>query len=180
MLTGPEGLAQPALQQRTLRLYGELVCRRESWAGKLVYAGFAGAASTGLAAASSLAGAASLVVDGDANGMKAQFRDGAFDFLINTLDEALRAIKNEIRQGRPIAIGLMAEPESVRAEAVERGLAAELVLHAGRRCGGAAGGWGCGGGAGRSAGAVCAARGRGCRPEDGARGRRAGRTLWSR
>jgi hypothetical protein len=124
-------LAQPGLQVRTLRLYGELVCRRESWAGKLVVACFDGAAGTGLAAAASLAGAASLTVDGDAARVKAHFRDGAFDFVVNTLDEALRAIKNEVRKGKPIAIGLMAEPEAVRTEMVERGVVADFEIRGG-------------------------------------------------
>lgn len=119
---------QPALQQRTLSLYGELLCVRGEWGGKLVIAGYPGAAWSGVAAATSLVGAASLVIDSDLPGMKTQFRDGAFDFIVNTLDEALRAIKNEVRQGRPVAIGLMADPTEVLAEAADRGLAASLLL----------------------------------------------------
>jgi hypothetical protein len=121
-------IQQPELQQKTLQLYGEFLCRRESWSGQLALAAFAGAGSTGFAAAASLAGAASLIVDSDVVSMKTHFRDGAFDFVVNTLDEALRTIKNEIRLGRPIAIGLTAEPERVLAEAAERGLAATFIL----------------------------------------------------
>ena len=119
---------QPELQQRTLLLFGELLCRRTHWGGELVMAAFAGAASSGLAAAASLAGAASLTVDADSAAMKAHFRDGAFDFVVNTLDESLRALKNEIRRGRPIAIGLITEPLAVLQEAAGRGLAARLVV----------------------------------------------------
>ena len=100
------------------------------WVGQLVLAAFDGAAQSGLSAAASLAGAASLTVDSDATSVKAHFRDGAFDFVVNTLDEALRAIKNQVRQGQPIAIGLMAEPEVVLVEAEARGLAASFVLGA--------------------------------------------------
>jgi hypothetical protein len=121
-----ETLAQPELQLRTLRWYGELLCRRETWAGKLVVACFEGAAGCGFAPAASLAGAASLTVDGDAARVKAHFRDGAFDFAVNTLDEAVRTIKNEVRKGRPIAIGLMASPGAVRDEMEERGVAADF------------------------------------------------------
>ena len=120
---------QPELQQRTLRLYGELLCRRASWARELVFAAFPGAAGSGIAAAASLVGAGSLVVDSDAASMKAHFRDGAFDFVVNTLDEALRAIKNEIRKGSPLSIGLVGEPKDVVAEAAERGLSAGFVLN---------------------------------------------------
>jgi len=119
---------QPELQLRTLRLYGELLCRRENWSRQLVLAAFPGVSRTGLAVAASLAGAVSLVVDSDSAMTKAQFRDGAFDFIVNTLDEALRAIKNEIRQGHPLAVGLMAEPQVVLAEAADRGLAAAFIL----------------------------------------------------
>ena len=121
-------LQQPELQLRTLRLYGELLCRREHWSRQLVLAAFPGVSRTGLAAAASLAGAVSLVIDSDTATTKMHFRDGAFDFIVNTLDEALRAIKNEIRQGHPLAIGLMAEPRVMLAEAADRGLAAAFVL----------------------------------------------------
>ncbi|MES2393794.1 MAG: hypothetical protein V4555_19310 [Acidobacteriota bacterium] len=123
-----ETLAQPELQLRTLRWYGELMCRRDAWAHRLVVACFDGAAGMGMAAAASLAGAASLTVDGDAARVKAHFRDGAFDFVVNTLDEALRAIKNEVRKGKPIAIGLMGEPDVVRAEMEERGVVADFEV----------------------------------------------------
>ncbi|HZL27839.1 MAG TPA: hypothetical protein VFC39_15035 [Acidobacteriaceae bacterium] len=121
-------LHQPELQLRTLGLYGELLCRRDSWSRQLVLAAFPGASETGLSAAASLAGAVSLVVDADAALMKTHFRDGAFDFVVNTLDEALRAIKNEIRRGNSLAIGLISEPSAVLKEASERGLAARFVL----------------------------------------------------
>lgn len=123
-----ETLHQPGLQLRTLRLYGEFVCRKTTWAGELAMACFAGAAGTGFAAAASMAGAASLTVDANAARMKLHFRDGAFDFLVNTLDEALRALKNEVRKGKPIAIGLIAEPEQVAAEVRERGVKPAFVL----------------------------------------------------
>jgi hypothetical protein len=123
-----DSLQQPELQLRTLRLYGELLCRRDSWAGELVLAAFPGAAGSGFAVAASLAGGVSLVVDADAGCMKAHFRDGAFDFVVNTLDEALRAIKNEIRRGNSLAIGLISGPSAALKEASERGLAATFVL----------------------------------------------------
>jgi urocanate hydratase len=90
-----------------------------------------GAAASGFAAAASLAGAASLTMDDDAESVKTHFRDGAFDFVVNTLDEALRAIKNEVRQRRPIAIALVGTPDAVLREAAERGLAPALTVAAG-------------------------------------------------
>lgn len=121
-------LRQPDLQLRTLHLYGEFLSRRASWSHTLTLAAFEGAADTGLAAASTLAGATSLTIDSDAALVKAHLRDGAFDFVVNTLDEALRAIKNEIRQGRALAIGLIGSPAAILEEASERGLAPDFTL----------------------------------------------------
>ncbi len=119
---------QPQLQKNTLTLYGELVCRPIRWPGELVYSAFPGAALTGLSAAASIAGAASLVVDADADSVRSHSRDRAFDFVVNSLDEALRTLKNEIRKGRPLAVALVADPDRVTAEAAERGLAPRLIL----------------------------------------------------
>ena len=121
-------LAQPALQQNTLRLYGELMCVRESWAGKLVVSLGARCSATGLPAAASLAGAASLCVEPEMATAKGVLRDGGLDFLVNTLDEALRTLKNEIRKGRPLAVVLAAEPVSVLREMVERGVQPDVVV----------------------------------------------------
>ena len=119
---------QPELGKNTLTLYGELLCLPIRWPGQLVYAAFSGAARTGLSAAASLVGAAALIVDADPDAVRSHSRDGAFDFVVNSLDEALRTLKNEIRQHRPLAVALLADPEEVTAEAAERGLAPRLNL----------------------------------------------------
>ena len=121
-------LSGTELQRQTLRLYGELVARRESWAGKLVFACGEGASATGLAAAVSIAGGTTLVVDPDVAGVKAVFRQGGVDFVVNTLDEALRVLKNEIRKGRPVSVALVAEVGAAVAEMVERGVLADLFV----------------------------------------------------
>ncbi len=46
--------------------------------------------------------------------------NGACDFIVNTLDEALRAMKNEIRQRRPLSVGLEGDPEDLLHEILER------------------------------------------------------------
>ena len=116
------------LQRKTLRLYGELMRRRESWAGKLVFACGEGASGIGLGAAVSIAGGTSLVVDPDGAGVKAVFRQGGVDFVVNTLDEALRVLKNEIRKGRPVGVALVADVAAVVAEMKERGVVADLEV----------------------------------------------------
>ena len=116
------------LQRQTLRLYGELVARRESWAGKLVLACGEGVSATGLPAAVSIAGGTTLLGDPDAAMVKAVFRRGCVDFVVNTLNEALRVLKNEIRKHRPLSVALVAELQPTLAEMVERGVLPDLQV----------------------------------------------------
>jgi hypothetical protein len=120
------GINATDLQRQTLRLYGELVSRREDWGGQLVFCAGAGCSATGLPAAVSIAGATTLALDPDAATVKSVFRQGGVDFVVNTLDEALRVLKNEIRQHRPLGVGLIAEVEPVLAEMAERGVLPDL------------------------------------------------------
>lgn len=116
------------LQRQTLRLYGELVSRRASWAGQLVFAHGDGASATGLPAAVSVAGGTLLVLDPNAAAVKLVFRQGGVDFVVNTLDEALRVLKNEIRKGRPLSVALEGEVPPALAEMLERGVLPDLQV----------------------------------------------------
>ncbi len=116
------------LQRQTLRLYGELIARRSGWAGQLVFACGDGASATGLPAAVSIAGGTSLVLDPNAAAVKSVFRQGGVDFVVNTLDEALRVLKNEIRKGRPLSVALVGEVPPAIAEMTERGVLPDLHL----------------------------------------------------
>ena len=110
------------LQRQTLRLYGELAARRESWAGQLVFACGAGASATGLPAAVSIAGGTSLLLDADTAAVKSVFRQGGVDFVVNTLDEALRVLKNEIRKHRPLSVALEGAVRPALEEMRDRGV----------------------------------------------------------
>ncbi len=116
------------LQRQTLRLYGEIVARRERWGGKLVLGCGEGFSTSGLPAAVSIAGGTSLVVDPDVSAVKNVLRQGGIDFMVNTLDEALRTLKNEIRQKRPLGVALTAKPAAVLKEVLERGLLPDLQI----------------------------------------------------
>ncbi len=116
------------LQRQTLRLYGELQARRDSWAGKLVFACGQGASATGLPAAVSIAGGTSLILDPDAAAVKSVFRQGGVDFVVNTLDEALRILKNEIRKHRPVSVALPDSVQSAIDEMNERGVLPDLQV----------------------------------------------------
>jgi len=116
------------LQRQTLRLYGELIACQENWGGKLVFACGEGLSASGLSAAVSIAGGTSLVVDPDVAAVKSALRQGGIDFMVNSLDEALRTLKNEIRQRRPLGVALTAQPPLVLSEMLERGVLPDLQI----------------------------------------------------
>ncbi len=67
--------------------------------------------------------------------MKAAQRAGYLDFVVNSLDEALRALKNEVRQKRPLSVGLIANVQATGAEMKERGVQPDLRLEPGAQQG---------------------------------------------
>ena len=98
-----------------------------SLAGRLLLR--AGFDPEGIAAviAASVAGAASLSVDADPDDLREGLRAGFCDFVVSQTDEALRILKNELRRGRPVAVGLSADPASCLSELIDRGLQPDLV-----------------------------------------------------
>jgi len=115
-------------QLETLRLYGALMDVRKDWGGGLVLCCGDGCAASGVPAAVSIAGGTTLVLDGDAGAVKAAMRRGEVDFVVNTLDEALRALKNEVRLRRPLSVGLTADVNATLREMVERGVLPDLLM----------------------------------------------------
>ena len=85
-----------------------------SLGGKLLYAGQLDEEARALLVAANIAGAASLAASADAAARKQFMRDGVVDFLVTSLDEALRILKNEIRKREPVAVCVALEPETVR------------------------------------------------------------------
>jgi hypothetical protein len=121
-------LSPTDLQIQTLRLYGELVSRRSNCGGQLIFTSGTASSATGLPAAVSIAGGTTLALDPDASTVKAVFRQGGIDFVVNTLDEALRVLKNEIRQHKPLSVALIADLEPSLAEMIERGVLPDLHI----------------------------------------------------
>lgn len=95
--------------------------------GKLVYAGELDGEGCRLVRAANIAGAASLSATADAAGQRLAIREGVIDFLVTSLDEALRILKNEIRKRNPVAVGVGLAPEQVTAEMRERGVQPDLL-----------------------------------------------------
>jgi hypothetical protein len=95
--------------------------------GKLLLRAPFNAEGAAVVAAASVAGAASLCVDGNAEALRGGLRAGLCDFVVSTLDEALRILKNEIRRGLPVCVGLTVDPAECLAAMVERGVQPDLL-----------------------------------------------------
>jgi len=98
-----------------------------SLGGKLLYAGELDSEGRALLVAANIAGAASLAATADSAAQKQAIRDGVADFLVNSLDEALRILKNEIRKRETVAVCIAATPDNVRTEMRERGVVPDLL-----------------------------------------------------
>lgn len=118
------------------RLYGALLQSKESserakdepdLGGKLLYAGELAPRGRALLVAGNIAGAASLAATADSAAQKQAIRDGVADFLVNSLDEALRILKNEIRKRGAVAVCITIAPEAVELEMRERGVVPDLL-----------------------------------------------------
>jgi hypothetical protein len=95
--------------------------------GNLIYAGELEWAGSALVVAGNIAGAASLVASVDAARQRQAIRDGVIDFLVTTLDEALRIFKNEIRKRETVAVCVAQAPQDVEREMVELGVLPDLL-----------------------------------------------------
>lgn len=102
-----------------------------SLGGKLLYAGELNAGGRALMVAGNVAGAATLAATSDSATGKQAMRDGVADFLVNSLDEGLRILKNEVRKRETVAVCIAADAGSVEAEMRERGVVADLLAPVG-------------------------------------------------
>jgi hypothetical protein len=98
-----------------------------SLGGMLLYAAELDPHGRALLVAGNIAGAASLAATADPAAQKQAIRDGVADFLVNTLDEALRILKNEIRKCEAVAVCVAAAPQAVEREMMERGVLPDLL-----------------------------------------------------
>jgi urocanate hydratase len=113
-------------QERTLRTFTLLHSLRQDWGGALLIACGLNPHGAALALASNIAGAVCLSIEDNPATLKDAMRSGSCDFFVNTLDEALRAIKNEIRKHLPLSVGLQGNPTAILQELIERGVSPQL------------------------------------------------------
>jgi hypothetical protein len=128
-----EALPPAALEFTTKveEAYNRLIESREAdrengLGGKLFYAGELDEESRVLVVAANIAGAATLVVTADRDAQKQAIRDGVTDFLVNSLDEALRILKNELRKRETVAVCVGLAADTVEREVIERGVLPDL------------------------------------------------------
>lgn len=95
--------------------------------GKLVYGGELDETGRVYAAAANIAGAATLAASAKQSALRHASRDGTIDFLVNSLDEALRILKNEVRKRQRVAVAVSVAPEAIEAAMVERGVLPDLL-----------------------------------------------------
>jgi len=112
------------------RFYSGLVPYAEPNAnlgGKLLYAGNLDFASAALLIAANIAGAASLTACADKAMQRQAIREGMVDFLVTTLDEALRILKNQVRKRETVAVCVAQPAEHLEREMIEIGVLPDLL-----------------------------------------------------
>jgi hypothetical protein len=95
--------------------------------GKLLYAGEIDAKVSSLLYAANIAGAASLAASANVAVQRQAMRDGAIDFLVTSLEEALRILKNEIRKRQPVSVSIAIDPLKLTEQVLERGVLPDLL-----------------------------------------------------
>jgi hypothetical protein len=95
--------------------------------GHLLYAGDLTEPARALIVAANIAGAATLAATADPASARQALRGGVIDFLVTSLDEALRILKNEIRKRQPAAVCVAASPQIIEQEMEDRGVLPDLV-----------------------------------------------------
>src|SRR3954447_1096686 len=96
-------------------------------AGKLIVSGGMGGMGGAQPLAATMAGACFLGIDVDAERIKKRLKTGYCDFMVNTLDEALRILKNSIRKKEAVSVGLIGNCADVIPELAARGVVPDLL-----------------------------------------------------
>jgi urocanate hydratase len=95
--------------------------------GKLVVSGGMGGMGGAQPLAATMAGAAFLGIEVDPERIKKRLKTGYCDFMVNTLDEALRILKNAVRKKEAVSVGLIGNCADVVPELAARGVLPDLL-----------------------------------------------------
>ncbi len=95
--------------------------------GKLIVSGGMGGMGGAQPLAATMTGAAFLGIDVDPERIKKRLKTGYCDFMVTTLDEALRILKNAVRKKENISVGLVGNCADVIPELAERGVVPDIL-----------------------------------------------------
>jgi urocanate hydratase len=95
--------------------------------GKLIVSGGMGGMGGAQPLAATMAGASFLGIDVDPERIKKRLKTGYCDFMVTTLDEALRILKNAVRKKENISVGLVGNCADIIPQLAERGVVPNLL-----------------------------------------------------
>ena len=98
----------------------------QGFGGKLLYLRELDDEGRVIAIAGNVAGCATLCATADPIAQKQAIRDGIVDFLVTSLDEALRILKNEIRKHATVAVCVATSTAEIEREMAERGVQPDI------------------------------------------------------
>ncbi|WP_348262686.1 hypothetical protein P8935_23210 [Telmatobacter sp. DSM 110680] len=117
-----------ALTRTALNPQAERSETEPNFGGSLLYVGELDAHGSAMVIAGNVSGCATLAATADLAAQKQAIRDGTVDFVVTSLDEALRILKNEIRKRATVAVCVGLAPSAVEREMLERGVLPDLVF----------------------------------------------------
>ena len=121
---GSQGIVQGTFE--TFAAAGEKSFRGDLH-GKFIVSGGMGGMGGAQPLAATMNGAVFLGIDVDPERIKKRLKTGYCDFLVNTLDEALRIAKNAVRKKEAISVGLVANCADIIPELAERGVVPDIL-----------------------------------------------------
>src|SRR5215468_909923 len=95
--------------------------------GKLIVSGGTGGMGGAQPLAATMTGACFLGIDVDAERIKKRLKTGYCDFMVNSLDDALRILKNAIRKKEAVSVGLIGNCADIIPELAERGVVPDIL-----------------------------------------------------
>jgi len=95
--------------------------------GKLIVSGGMGGMGGAQPLAATMTGAAFLGIDVDPERIKKRLKTGYCDFMVNTLDEALRILKNAVRKKEAVSVGLVGNCAEIIPELASRGVVPDIL-----------------------------------------------------
>jgi urocanate hydratase len=121
---GSQGIVQGTFE--TFAAAAEKHLRGEL-AGKLIVSGGMGGMGGAQPLAATMTGAAFLGIDVDPERIKKRLKTGYCNFMVTSLDEALRILKNAVRKKENVSVGLVGNCADVIPELAERGVVPDIL-----------------------------------------------------